>query len=158
MPRPLERLRDTLEKNLSTRRNLVMVRTYSELSTLKTMEERFEYLRIGGVIGESTFGLERFVNQSFYKSLEWRQIRDYVLARDLGNDMGLPDLPVRGNYYIHHMNPLTMDDFEMGSSNLLDPEGLITCGLVSHNAIHFGDISLLPKPYVERRPGDTRDW
>lgn len=135
-----------------------MVRTYTELSRLQTLEERFSYLKVGGTVGLATFGMERYVNQQFYRSSEWKNIRDYVIARDLGMDMGLHDMPVRGAYFIHHMNPLTMEDFEFGSANLLDPDGLITCGMASHNAIHYGDVGLLPRPYVERQPGDTRSW
>jgi hypothetical protein len=135
-----------------------MIRTYTELREFKTLEERFDYLRLGGAVGSSTFGFDRWVNQQFYRSREWKQARSYIIARDMGMDLGSEDTPILGAHLIHHMNPLTMDDFEEGSDNLLDPEFLITTALRTHNAIHFGDKSLLPKPYIERQPGDTKLW
>lgn len=135
-----------------------MIRTYSELQHLDTLEERFDYLKLGGVVGQSTFGFDRWINQQFYRSREWKQIRDHVIVRDNGFDLGTPDVPTRGAHLIHHMNPLTLEDFEESTDNLLDPEFLITTALRTHNAIHFGDKELLPKPYVERRPGDTIEW
>jgi hypothetical protein len=135
-----------------------MIRTYSELRGFRTLEERFDYLRLGGLVGASTFGFDRWINQQFYRSREWKQVRNHIIARDEGMDLGSDDTPILGAHLIHHMNPLTLDDFEEGSDNLLDPEFLITTALRTHNAIHFGDASLLPKPYVERRPGDTKLW
>lgn len=135
-----------------------MIRTYSELRNLRTLDERFDYLELGGRIGESTFGFDRWINQQFYRSREWRQIRDDVIVRDLGFDLGAEDAPIRGAHLIHHMNPLTLEDIEKGSDNLLDPEFLITTSLRTHNAIHYGDKSQLPRPFVERRPGDTKLW
>lgn len=135
-----------------------MIRTYTELRRLPTLEERFDYLKLGGQVGESTFGFDRWVNQQFYRSQEWRQIRNHVLVRDQGFDLGAPDAPLLGAHVIHHMNPLTLEDIEMATDNLLDPEYLITTSLRTHNAIHYGDKSLLPQPYVERRPGDTKLW
>ena len=135
-----------------------MIRTYTELQELKTLEDRFDYLRLGGDIGTSTFGFDRWINQQFYRSREWKHARSQIIARDMGMDLGSEDTPILGAHLIHHMNPLTMDDFEEGSDNLLDPEYLITTALRTHNAIHFGDKSLLPRPFVERRPGDTKLW
>jgi hypothetical protein len=135
-----------------------MTRSYSELQGLRGLEERFEYLELGGIVGETTFGFDRWINQQFYRSREWRQIRDHVIARDNGFDLGALDAPIRGAPVIHHMNPLTRYDIEEATSNLLDPEFLISTSLRVHNAIHYGDKGLLPQPYVERRPGDTRLW
>jgi hypothetical protein len=135
-----------------------MTRTYTDLRRLRTLEERFDYLSLRGTVGAETFGNERWANQNFYRSREWRQIRDIVNVRDNGCDLGIEDFPVQSVPRIHHMNPLTIEDIEEASDNLLDTEGLITTALQTHNAIHFGDGTLLPKVYVERRPGDTQLW
>ena len=135
-----------------------MIRTYTELKRLRTLEDRFDYLSLGGVVGESTFGFDRWVNQQFYRSREWKQIRQFVIARDLGMDLGSDDTPIHGAHLIHHMNPIALSDIEDSTENLLDPEFLITTALRTHNAIHFGDKSQLPQPYVERQPGDTTLW
>lgn len=135
-----------------------MIRTYSDLQQLRSLEERYAYLRLGGTIGSSTFGFDRWINQQFYRSREWRLVRDEVIARDLGYDLGAENAPLLGAHLIHHMNPLTLEDIEDATDNLLDPEFLITTSLRTHNAIHFGDEKQLPRPFVERRPGDTRLW
>jgi len=135
-----------------------MIRTYSDLRRLETLEERFDYLSLGGTIGETTFGFDRWINQAFYHSTEWRQIRNHVIARDNGFDLGADDTPIRGAHLIHHMNPLVLSDIEDATENLLDPEFLITTALRTHNAIHYGDKRQLPRPFVERSPGDTRLW
>jgi hypothetical protein len=135
-----------------------MIRTYTELELLDTLEERFDYLELGGTVGESTFGFDRWMNQLFYRSREWRQVRDHVIARDNGFDLGAEDAPILGAPTIHHMNPLTRHDIEEATDNLLDPEFLITTSLRVHNAIHYGDKGQLPRPFVERRPGDTKLW
>lgn len=135
-----------------------MIRTYSDLQQFDTLEDRFEYLKLGGRVGETTFGFDRWINQMFYRSAEWKDVRNYVISRDEGLDLGAPDVPIIGAHLIHHMNPLTPEDIEEASDNLLDPEYLITTALRTHNAVHYGNASLLPKPYVERRPGDTRLW
>lgn len=135
-----------------------MIRTYTDLSRLSTLEDRFDYLELGGRIGESTFGFDRWINQQFYRSREWRQIRNHVIARDQGYDLGAEDAPLLGAHLIHHMNPLTLEDFEESTDNLLDPEFLITTSLRTHNAIHFGDKRQLPRPFVERYAGDTKSW
>jgi hypothetical protein len=136
----------------------MMIRTYTELRKLPTLDERFDYLELGGRIGESTFGFDRWINQQFYRSREWKQIRNHVIARDLGFDLGAEDAPLLGAHLIHHMNPLTLEDIENATDNLLDPEFLITTSLRTHNAIHYGDKGLLPRPFVERTPGDTKLW
>lgn len=135
-----------------------MIRTYSELRHYDTLEDRFDYLELGGRVGETTFGFDRWINQQFYRSREWKQIRHHVIARDNGFDLGAEDAPIVGAHLIHHMNPLTLDDIEDSTENLLDPEFLITTSLRTHNAIHYGDKSLLPRSFVERTPGDTRLW
>jgi hypothetical protein len=134
------------------------IRTYSQLRQLDTLEDRFEYLSLGGTVGATTFGFDRWMNQRFYKSREWREVRSYVIARDEGLDLGTYDTPIRGAHLIHHMNPITVEDIDESTDNLLDPEFLITTALRTHNAIHYGDKQQLPRPLVERRPGDTRDW
>lgn len=133
-------------------------RSYSELRRLDTLEERFDYLSLGGIVGEETFGSERWVNQRFYHSREWRDVRNHVIVRDQGLDLGAPDTPIRGAPRIHHMNPLTIDDIENATENLLDPEFLISTALRTHNAIHYGDERQLPRPFVARSPGDTAPW
>lgn len=135
-----------------------MIRTYSDLRYRPTLEERFDYLSLGGRVGESTFGFDRWINQQFYRSREWRLIRNHVIARDNGFDLGAEDAPLVGAHLIHHMNPLTLDDIEEATENLLDPEFLITTSLRTHNAIHYGDKRQLPRPFVDRTPGDTRLW
>lgn len=134
------------------------MRTYTELSQLDTIEERYEYLALGGVVGESTFGFDRWINQRFYRSREWRLVRSEVIARDLGFDLGVRDTPIRGPHLVHHMNPITLADIDESTENLIDPEFLITVALRTHNAIHYGDESLLPRKWEERRPGDTTPW
>jgi hypothetical protein len=135
-----------------------MIRTYTDLSRLYTLEDRFDYLCLGGEVGRETFGYERYLNQAFYRSREWRNVRSFVRARDEGMDLGVADFPIQGDPYIHHMNPLTPLDFEEGSDNLLDPEGLISVSLRTHNAIHYGNRTQLPRGPVIRTPGDTHGW
>lgn len=134
------------------------MRTYTELIKLPSIEERFDYLALNSKIGIATFGFDRWMNQQFYHSAEWRNIRNYVITRDLGHDLGVEDFPISGSHLIHHMNPITMDDIEFATDNLFDPEFLITCALRTHNAVHYGDKSQLPRPFVPRSPGDTKPW
>lgn len=134
------------------------IRTYSELKQLETFEERYRYLRLQGRVGEATFGYDRFLNQNFYRSTEWRRIRPHVIARDLACDLGIADNEIRGKILIHHMNPLTPEDLEEGLDSIIDPEFLICVSHNTHNAIHYGDEKKLPKPFIERRPGDTAPW
>ena len=133
-------------------------RTYTELSRLSTFEERYAYLKLGGEVGASTFGFDRWVNQHFYKSNEWKSARDYVIVRDNGCDLGLEGFEIYSGLLVHHMNPISVKDLEEGSDWVVDPEYLITTSLRTHNAIHYGDASLLPRAPVERRPGDTKLW
>lgn len=134
------------------------IRTFSELDTLDNLEDRFRYLSLGGSVGEITFGSEREVNQRFYRSPQWRQVRSFVRARDLGCDLGVQEFPISGQIYVHHMNPMSAADIVHGDPSILDPEFLISVSLTTHNAIHYGDSSLLPSEYVERMPGDTKLW
>lgn len=134
------------------------IKTYSELILLPTFEERFEYLRLGGKVGEATFGFDRYLNQIFYNSDEWRSIRDYVIMRDGACDLGIPGREIYKRVLIHHMNPITKEDILRRSKFLLDPEYLITTIKNTHDAIHYGDASILVKAPVERRPNDTCPW
>jgi hypothetical protein len=134
------------------------IRCYSELRQLETFEERFDYLELKGVVGESTFGFDRWVNQRFYKSYEWYLARARVITRDDGCDLGIPGYEIYTGVLVHHMNPMTMDDIKHGNENLFDPEYLILVSLNTHNAIHYGDKSLLPRGPVERKSGDTTLW
>ena len=137
----------------------MIIRTYSELSKLKTFEERFEYLRLDGRVGEDTFGFDRIFNQRFYTSQEWRAIRNKVIVRDGGCDLGVPGHDIYGQrIVIHHMNPISLEDLENKSDILLDPEYLITTIHDTHNAIHYGDISRLGVSWYERTPNDTCPW
>lgn len=135
-----------------------MTRTFSELTRLITFADRFEYLKLNGSVGRETFGFDRWINQQFYRSKQWRDIRNEVIARDEGLDLGFPGYEIYDRIIIHHMNPITAEEIEHGNNDILDPEFLITTTHKTHNAIHYGDASLLPRPPVERRPGDTRLW
>lgn len=137
---------------------MARIRRYSELRRIDSFEERFEYLSLRGVVGESTFGFERHINQSFYRSTQWRQLRHHVIARDLGCDLGMAEHEIYDRVIIHHMNPMTVAEIVNGEDQILNPEFLITVTHNTHNAIHYGDSNLLPKPLVERHPGDTRLW
>lgn len=134
------------------------IRSYSELSRLHTLEERFRYLRLRGGVGVETFGAERWINQQFYTSRQWRQVRSSVIVRDEGCDLGISGLEIHERIIIHHMNPMTVEDIDYGDGSILDPEFLITVSHRTHNAIHYGDESLLPQAPIERRPGDTKLW
>lgn len=134
------------------------IRTYSELRRLETFEERFDYLVLRGEVGEATFGFDRWINQRFYRSREWQQVRDLVIVRDNGCDLGVLGYEIHARLMVHHMNPVTPEDLERGETWVLDPEYLITTTHRTHNAIHYGDDSLLVKPPVERRAGDTTLW
>ena len=136
---------------------ITTIRRYSELCRLRTFEERFDYLKLQGVVGESTFGFDRYLNQLLYRSSEWKKVRNAVIVRDDGCDMGLADYPAN-RIIVHHMNPLSVEDLENRSELIFDPEFLICVSFNTHNAIHFGDETLLPKLPVERKPGDTRPW
>lgn len=134
------------------------IRTYSELITLPTFEERYRYLRLAGRVGQDTFGFDRYLNQSLYHSQEWRDIRDFVIIRDNGCDLGVEGYEINGSVIIHHMNPITTEDIELGTDFLFNPEYLITTVLSTHNAIHYGDESKLVKTPIVRRKNDTCPW
>jgi hypothetical protein len=133
-------------------------RTYSELRRIETFEERFRYLSLRGRVGESTFGFDRWMNQEFYRSREWKQIRHHVIARDYGCDLGIEGYEIHSGLYIHHMNPMQVSDIAHGDEHILNPEYLITTSHPTHNAIHYGDERLLPRPFEPRRRGDTKLW
>lgn len=135
-----------------------MIRTYSDLSKLKTFEERFEYLRLDGVVGEVTFGYQRYLNQVFYQSSIWKSIRDKVFIRDLGCDLGIEGREIYKTFTVHHMNQLTDYDIENETAYLTDLEYLITTTHTTHNAIHYGDIGLLVTDPIVRVPNDTCPW
>lgn len=134
------------------------IRTYSELRQLETFEDRYHYLKLHGVTGEPIFGFARWVNQGFYHSNEWKQVRNQVIIRDNGCDLGIPGYEIYTDVMVHHMNPITSDDLKHGDPSLIDPEFLITTTLQTHNAIHYGDESLLPRGPIVREAGDTRLW
>ena len=135
------------------------IRTYSELSKLKTFRERYEYLKLDGTIGEETFGFDRYINQMFYKSEEWKRIRNYVITRDNGCDLGISDRKIVDSVIlVHHMNPITKEDIINKNEILLDPEYLITTIKPTHDAIHYGDESLLAEDLVIRSKNDTCPW
>ena len=136
---------------------MTMRKCYTELIQIPTFEERFEYLKLGGQVGSETFGFDRWINQRFYRSHEWKQIRSKVILRDEGRDLGVEGYELQNGVYVHHMNPMIPKDIVDAESWILNPEFLICVSLNTHNAIHFGDASLLPK-LIERRPNDTCPW
>lgn len=135
-----------------------MIRTYSELSTLTSFKDRFRYLKLDGAVGEATFGFDRYLNQLFYRSQRWRKIRDKVIVRDCGCDLGIEGYEIYKYAMIHHMNPITAKDIQDESEYLLNPEYLITTTQRTHNAIHYGDEDLLLTMPVERTKNDTCPW
>ena len=137
---------------------LMNIRTYSDLSKLTTFEDRYNDLRLNGFVGQETFGFDRYLNQVFYKSAKWRSVRDFVIVRDNGCDLGIEGREIYGKIIIHHMNPITIQDIEQESDFLLDPEFLISTVHETHNAIHYGDENLLILAPIERKPNDTCPW
>lgn len=135
------------------------IRSYSELIKLPTFEERFNYLKLDGEVGRSTYGQDRIFNQVFYRSKEWRDFRNKVIARDNGCDLGIEDREIFDRLVVHHINPMTMKQLEAGGPDLFDMDNFICCSYNTHEAIHFGDEKMLIKTeFVERRPGDTVLW
>jgi hypothetical protein len=134
------------------------IRRYTELRRLETFEDRFDYLNLVGQVGETTFGHDRYINQHFYTSHQWRQLRYEVIVRDKGCDLGIEGYEIAIDLLVHHMNPMTPEDFADGEDWILDPEFLICTTKRTHQAIHFGDRSLLPRPVIAREPGDTLLW
>ena len=136
-----------------------MIRTYSELRRLEKFEDRFDYAKLRGVVGETTFGFDRWMNQDFYASREWKQMRSHVIVRDNGCDLGVVGYEIHEGIYIHHLNPMTATHIEQGDEAILDPEFLIATSHRTHNAIHYGDVRmLLNRTPVERKAGDTKLW
>ena len=133
-------------------------KSYSGLLILPTFRERFDYLKLDGRVGADTFGFDRYLNQRFYMSKEWRTFRSKVIARDEGCDLGIADRPIQGRVIIHHIIPLTVEDFEEQTDALFDMDNVICVAPMTHEAIHFGDYSLLPQELVERTPNDTCPW
>ena len=134
------------------------IRTYSELILLPTFEERFKYLQLNGRVGDDTFGFDRYINQNFYRSAEWKRIRDQIIIRDNGCDLALEGYEIYGRILIHHMNPITVKDVELSTEYLMNPEYLICVTHNTHNAIHYGDEKLLMKGPVVRTKNDTCPW
>lgn len=134
------------------------IKCYSELVNFATLEERYEYLRLNGVVGKQTFGWDRYYNQRFYHSVQWKRVRDQVIVRDLGCDLGIIGFEIHSHLLIHHVNPIWIEDLKSGNPDILNPEFLITTCDRTHQAIHYGDKSLLPQVPIVRKPGDTRLW
>ena len=135
-----------------------MIRTYSELIRIPTFEERFEYLKLNGDVGESTFGFDRYLNQIFYRSKEWRQLRNEIIVRDNACDMALEGYEIFNNIFIHHMNPIEQKQIVNRDESILNPDYLVCVSSITHNAIHYGSFDLINVGYVERKPGDTLLW
>lgn len=134
------------------------IRTYTELSKLPTLKERFNYLKLSGEVGASTFGFERYLNQALYRSPLWKRIRDIVIIRDNGYDLGVEGEEIFDRVNVHHMNPITIQQIEDRDPVIFEPEFLICCRELTHKGIHFGNDSVLPKPLTVRRPNDTCPW
>lgn len=134
------------------------VRNYTELCKLTTLEDRFEYLRLNGEVGEELFGYARYLNQEFYHGGRWRDARDKVIIRDHGYDLGVPGWKIVGNIYVHHMNPITLEQLKNDDPMMYDPENLISCSYRTHQAITLGSETLLPQPIIVRQRNDTCPW
>ena len=134
------------------------IRTYTELLTFNTFEERFEYLKLGGIVGEETFGFDRYLNQMFYRSKEWRSLRNKIIARDNGCDLAMRGYEMYERIYIHHMNPINADDIINRSEYVLNPDYLVCVSFDTHNAIHYGNEDILIPRFIERTPNDTCLW
>lgn len=137
---------------------MTITRSYNELRRIDGFEERFRYLSLNGSVGSSTFGYDRWLNQRFYTSREWRQLRDHVIARDNGCDLGVDGYEIHDKIIVHHMNPMIVNDLIAGEESIMDPNFLVVTSHRTHNAIHYGDESLLPRKYIPRERGDTRLW
>lgn len=133
-------------------------KTYSELIKIKTFEDRFEYLKLNGYVGESTFGYDRYLNQALYTSIPWRSLRDKIIIRDSACDLGLSGYDIQGRVIVHHINPVSLEDIEEGRGIVFDPENLVCVSHNTHNAIHYGDASLLPELPIDRKLNDTCPW
>ena len=135
-----------------------MIRTYSELIKIDSYKDRFEYLKLDGIVGASTFGSRRYLNQQFYHSIEWLRVRDQVITRDLGRDLGVIGYDIVGAIHVHHMNPIIVQDISEHLSEILNPEYLITTSYNTHKAIHYSNAEMLMLEPVERTPNDTCPW
>lgn len=135
-----------------------IIRCYKELIRIPTFHDRFEYLKLNGVVGDTTFGYERTLNQMLYTSSKWRRLRNQIILRDNGCDLGVDGFEIPDKIIVHHMNPMTLDDLKDFSDDVFNPEYLICVSHNTHNAIHYGDNNLLPREPIERRPGDTCPW
>lgn len=135
-----------------------MIRTYTELIKLPTFKERYEYLKLNGNLGEQTFGYDRYLNQVFYRSARWKSIRNQIIIRDNGCDLGIDGFEIYGKVLIHHMNPITLSDITEESSYLVNPDFLICVSMETHNAIHYGNDIRLPSIPEDRKPNDTCPW
>ena len=135
-----------------------MIKTYSELCTLTSFEDRYEYLRIFGSVGKITFGYERYINQILYTSGPWRSLRNQIIIRDNACDLGIVGRDILSGIIVHHITPITIDDIECGNDLVYDPENLICTSLATHNAIHYGNASVLPAIPIDRKKGDTTLW
>lgn len=135
------------------------MRTYSELIAIPTYIERYRYLRLGGKVGRQTFGVYRRLNQVFYRTPEWMRFRNAIILRDMGRDLAFDGMDIRGAISVHHLNPISVDDIVERNPCLLDPENVVCCTFNTHQAIHYGDESLLPIDlFTERSPNDTSPW
>lgn len=134
------------------------VKSYSEVILLPTLEERFEYLKLSGKVGAETFGYDRYLNQILYHDPEWKRIRNDVIIRDNGCDLGVEDHAIKGRILVHHINPITIEDVKLRRYCVFDLNNLICTSHDTHNAIHYGDVNLLPKNPIERKPNDTCPW
>lgn len=134
------------------------MKTYRELTKLRSFLDRFEYLKLSGTVGRSTFGYDRYLNQMLYTSRQWRRTRDDIIVRDNGCDLGMDGHEIFGRILVHHINPVTLEDVEEDRDIVYDPQNLIITAHITHNAIHYGDISLLPKLPIERTRNDTCPW
>lgn len=137
---------------------MTTIKTYTELKNYMTFEDRYDYLKLGGRVGESTFGFDRHINQALYHSREWKTVRNHVIVRDLGCDLGIEGYEINSSILVHHMNPINVNDILGGRDDVLDPEFLITTTSLTHNAIHYGDAKLLLTSPKVRTPGDTKLW
>lgn len=137
---------------------MTIIRTYSELIKLDTFDDRFKYLKLNGQVGQETFGFERYLNQRFYRTKEWKELRDFVIVRDNGCDLGIRDLEIYDSIFVHHMNQLTKYDVIHRTDKLLNPEYLISTSKRTHDAIHYGNMNILNDSFVERKKNDTCPW
>lgn len=135
-----------------------MIKTYTELIKFPTIEQRFQYAKLNGAVGIETFGWDRYLNQKFYQSRDWKDFRNEMIIRDNGCDLAMEGYEIHGGLFLHHLNPITVDDILENKFALLDPENVICVSRRMHQAIHYGDEDMIPKPLVERQPGDTIPW